>query len=326
MRLRYRPLIYFGLALAGAAGAAGLFWGPSVGVETTVPQDSQELVLTAVMEQGLWTDESVRASNAWRRDFRPARPVVEVGREVRLRLESADVVHSFAAPGLGIDEVEVYPGRVVEVVFTPREEGVFEFWCTTVCGKGHFTMRGFLEVTSDGSPRAALPFRPGAEYWKAAGPPPGTSALARGEALYRRTGCITCHGEAGEGGVPNPGSMNAVVPPLADLSRRLFLFTPEDVGRFRRSLAPQDPGSAGDAAREIPLFETVRDQFEATRQLIRDGRRSSPLDPAGPTPPLDMPAWGRHLDDPEIDLILGYLLSLGEAEQTAAPDTHGEMP
>ncbi|MCB1057258.1 MAG: c-type cytochrome [Acidobacteria bacterium] len=324
MTLRHRALLLLGLALAGVIGAGGFLWGRSAGGdEPTAPRD---LVLTAVMGQGIWTDESVTAANSWRRDFRPARPVVQVGRPVRLRLESADVVHSFAAPDLGIAEVEVYPGRGVDVVFTPREEGVFEFWCTTVCGKGHFTMRGFLEVSADGVPRTAVPARPGQGYWTVADPGPGADPAALGEALYWRSGCVACHGEDGRGGVPNPGSMNALVPPLDDFPRKVFLFTPEDVAGFRELFLAGGDGMDVSEEPEIPLLETVRGQVEATRELIRNGRRSSALDPAGPHPPLDMPAWGRQLDDPEIDLILGYLLSLGEAERTATPPTHGETP
>jgi len=113
------------------------------------------LELTGLMRQGIWTDERVTAANAWRDDFRPARPVLVVGEPVRLRLASADVVHAFALPDLGVAPIEVYPGRPVEVVVVPREAGVFAFYCTTVCGDAHFAMRGVVQVVESSGVQVA---------------------------------------------------------------------------------------------------------------------------------------------------------------------------
>jgi mono/diheme cytochrome c family protein len=269
------------------------------------------ITLTALMDQGAWTDEEVTAGNVRRRDFRRARPRLRVGETVHLRLASADVVHAFAAPGLGIDPVEVYPGKVVELAVTPKTSGVFEYYCTTVCGEPHFAMRGFLEVLpEDGGSLPPAPERPGRDYWVTPPPPAGSGTVARGSWLFRQQGCVTCHGEAGAGGVPNLNSMNAVVPDLASLARRSFLFAPADVAAFLAVLATDAPLEEVEEAPAVPLFFIVKTQFLATRRLLGDGRRSAKLDPAGPRPPLDMPAWGARLSDVEIDAILAYLLTL----------------
>lgn len=272
---------------------------------------TRTIELTGVMAQGLWTDEAVRAA-AWRHDFRRARPRLRVGETVRLRLASADVIHSFAAPELGIEPVEVYPGEIAEVTITPDEPGVFEYYCTTVCGEAHFAMRGFLEVVpAAGGEPGPLPERPGEGYWHEEAPPPGADRVVRGSWLYRQQGCVTCHGEEGAGGVPNPGSMNPVVPPLDDLAHRTFLFTPPDVAAFADVVGREPPLEALPEAAEVPLFPIVKKQYLATRRLVRDGRASAPLDVSSPRPPLDMPAWGARLPDDEIDAILVYLLSRG---------------
>jgi mono/diheme cytochrome c family protein len=277
------------------------------------------------MDQGLWTDEAVPSAAAWRGDFHRARPVLRVGETVRLRLASADVVHAFAVPGLGVERVEVYPGEIVEVRVTPRAAGTFEYYCTTVCGEAHFAMRGFIEVVDDPAVEPPPPPpRPGAAYWSAGAPPPGAGKAAQGAWLFRRQGCLTCHGEAGAGGVPNPNSMNALVPPLAELSRRTFLFTGADVDAFLAVHGGGTPLEALEDAPTVPLFSTVKGQYLATRQLVREGRRSARLGPTGPRPPLDMPAWGARLSDPEIDAILAYLLTLGEA--ASAEPAPGRAP
>jgi mono/diheme cytochrome c family protein len=278
--------------------------------------------LTGVMAQGIWTDERVTGGNVWRRDFRSARPVLAIGKPTRLRLASADVVHTFSAPELGIDPIEIYPGKVVELLVTPKAPGVFQYYCTTVCGKAHFAMRGFFEVAAPGLPEQAPPARPGKAYWLAPEPPAAAGPAARGQWLFRQQGCVTCHGEEGTAGVPNPNSMNARVPIISDLARRNFLFTGTDAEAFAR-LVTAHPRLAGvTEAPQVPLFPVVRRQYLATFNLVREGRRSSRLDPAGPRPPLDMPAWGARLPDEDIEAILTYLLTHASAtaRERLAPD------
>lgn len=285
--------------------------------------EPRTIELTGLMDQGVWTDEVVSAAAAWRRDFRPAQPVLRAGETVRLRLASADVVHAFAAPELGVERVEVYPGEIVEILVTPREAGIFEYYCTTVCGDAHFGMRGFVEVVADdgGPPRSVVPSRPGDGYWLAPEPPASADRNAHGAWLYRRQGCVTCHGEAGAGGVPNPGSMNALVPALANLRERMFLFEEADVEAFLAVLDGAAPLEAVQDAVAVPLFAAVKDRYLATRRLVREGRTSVRLDPAAPRPPLDMPAWEARLPESDVDAILVYLLTPGDGTAYAPSST-----
>jgi mono/diheme cytochrome c family protein len=284
------------------------------------PNPIPTVTLTAIMTQGIWTDEDVTAANSWRRDFRVARPVLRRGETIRLRLKSGDVVHTFSVPALGIDPAEVYPGRVVDVVVTPSQAGTFEYYCTTVCGEAHFAMRGFLRVVDEGQPPEALPVRPGGRYWQAPAPAGDGGPSAVGAWHFRQKGCVTCHGKEGRGGMPNPNSMNEVVPELATLARRTFLFTPADVAAFRELLSSGTPIDRVQAAPDIPLFTSVKTQYVTLRQLVREGRRSAKLQPSGPRPPLDMPAWESRLTDEEIDKILAYLLSLSEPDYGSLAD------
>ena len=317
-----RPRILVGLVLAAATAAAVALPRRFVGSQGEAAV--RTITLTAVMPQGLWTDENVTAGNAWRRDFREARPVLRRDHTSRIRLKSADVVHSFSIPELGIEPVEVYPGRTVEVSVTPNRTGRFGYYCTTVCGEGHFAMRGELRVTESGEPLSDEPAPRRPAYWLAPRPAPERGSLARGAWQFQANGCIACHGAAGRGGVLNPNSMNPTVPDLATLARRTFLFTSADAAQFRTLFDSGWRLEDVDEAPSVPLFRAVKAQYLSFRQLIREGRRSSKLDPAGPRPPLDMPAWQSRLSDAEIDGILAYLLSL-TAAHTAPPIPHSSI-
>jgi mono/diheme cytochrome c family protein len=88
--------------------------------------------------------------------------------------------------------------------------------------------------------------------------------------------CAKCHGKAGEGQVPNPGSQAGVVPALAPISRGLFT---------------NDP---------VVFAANIN-------RVIQQGATSP-----GPGPALQMPAFGatRSLTLPEIANIEAYVLSL----------------
>ena len=88
--------------------------------------------------------------------------------------------------------------------------------------------------------------------------------------------CAKCHGKAGEGQVPNPGSQAGVVPALAPISRGLF-------------------------TNDHVMFAANIDQ------VIQQGATSP-----GPGPTLQMPAFGttHSLTLPEIANIEAYVLSL----------------
>jgi cytochrome c oxidase subunit 2 len=72
---------------------------------------------------------------------------VPAGENVRVRLRSQDVIHSFFIPVTRLKQ-DVLPGRTVEVWFNARTPGTYELPCAELCGFGHYTMRGFLIVHS----------------------------------------------------------------------------------------------------------------------------------------------------------------------------------
>lgn len=279
-------------------------------LQRDVPPGTQIITLTGVASTGTWTENEVTGSNYWRQSFPAARPVLRVDRPALLRFKSADVVHSFYLPALGVGPVEVEAGHVVELLVTPKVEGVFGYFCPTMCGDPHFGMRGVVIVQGEGH-LPNVPATPSAEkYWLEPPPTPGASRVERGRWLLHQKGCETCHGREGRGGVPNWNYVNDTVPALNTLARKMFLFYPEDVDTIVKAMERGISLTSLEDQSPVPRFGTVLAQYESILDVIRRGRIAGKKDPEGSPPPLQMPAWEYRLTDEEINSIICYLLSI----------------
>ena len=83
------------------------------------------ITLTGIAEAGLWTEEAVHGGNYWNREFSQARITMRPGEKVLLILKSADVIHHFYSPALGIGPVKVYPRRVTEATIHAEKAGTY---------------------------------------------------------------------------------------------------------------------------------------------------------------------------------------------------------
>ncbi len=82
--------------------------------------------------------------NQWK--FQPDTVVVRAGRKITLRIYNEDSYpHGFSIKELGINEPLV-PMRETTIVFTPENKGTFGFYCSVLCGDGHYRMSGKLIV------------------------------------------------------------------------------------------------------------------------------------------------------------------------------------
>ena len=151
------------------------------------------------------------------------------------------------------------------------------------------------------------------KYWLE--PPPDAQAgvVERGKWLFRRQGCFLCHGLEGRGGVPNRNYLKDTIPRLA-LAEWMKL-EPEDVDPVLEQLKRGARLEALEGSPPVPRFNVVLAQYQSVQGLIRKGNVAGRKDPKGPTPPLNMPRWGRQLTDADIDAIVAYLLSVPPVEQ-----------
>lgn len=273
-------------------------------VRDGVPEGARVITLTAVAATGTWTEEEVSGANYWRRRFDPARPVLRPGETAVLRLKSSDVIHTFYAPGLGVGPVDVLPGHVATAVIRPAAAGVYSYYCTSFCGAPHFWMRGEIVV---GTPEpAAATVAPG---WLEPLSPRAAGLVERGKALFHHSGCITCHGEGGKGGVPNLNDLRGSPPALNLIAERMMLADADDARALVKAMERGEPLESLQGAPPVDGFNRVLAQYRALRNVIREGRVTGKADPEGPIPPLQMPSWKERLSDADIDALLAYLIT-----------------
>jgi len=109
------------------------------------------------------------------------------GRPVSLELTSADVIHSFWAPGLG-GKRDVIPGRTNHLVFSPDSVDTFPGQCAEFCGASHANMRLRVMVDRDSVFQAWVRAQQAGATRLITG-----SVAEQGQQAFRRYGCIGCH-------------------------------------------------------------------------------------------------------------------------------------
>jgi len=75
------------------------------------------------------------------------RVVLPIQTHVRVIITSADVLHSWAVPSLGI-KCDAVPGRLNQASLFLKREGVFYGQCSELCGANH----GFMPIVVEGVP------------------------------------------------------------------------------------------------------------------------------------------------------------------------------
>jgi len=93
-------------------------------------------------------------------DIVQSRLFLPVGRPVRIRLRTHDVIHSFFVPEFRVKQ-DTIPGFATEVKFTPTRTGEFELACAELCGLGHYTMNTKVIVLEPGEFEKELASKPG---------------------------------------------------------------------------------------------------------------------------------------------------------------------
>ncbi len=81
--------------------------------------------------------------------------VVPAGKNVRVLTTSADVIHSFFIPSLGVQRYAI-PGRTIETWFKADKPGVYYGECNQICGTNHSQMPIVINAMADGEFQAWL--------------------------------------------------------------------------------------------------------------------------------------------------------------------------
>jgi hypothetical protein len=108
------------------------------------------------------------------------------------------------------------------------------------------------------------------------------------------------------------------VPAHNTTAQKLFLQTPEDADAFILLVEASGNLEAVEET-DVSAFPAVRTRFLNAKEIIRKGRFTSAVNPLGPQPPLQMPAWAYLIEEREMDALLAYFVSLYDWEKNQAP-------
>ncbi|MEV0325879.1 cytochrome c oxidase subunit II [Micromonospora echinospora] len=132
---------------------------------------------------------------------------IPVGEKVRIRLRSADVLHSFWVPQL-MSKTDLIPGEDRETWLHADRAGSYRGQCAEYCGTQHAHMT-FLVVAEPRSDFDAWVTRLGSPA-----PQPRTDAQRRGQQAFVQGTCAGCHAIRGT------GANGRVGPDLSDVGSR----------------------------------------------------------------------------------------------------------
>jgi cytochrome c oxidase subunit 2 len=183
---------------------------------------------------------------------------VPIDQPIRTNLRSKDVLHNFAVAQFRV-KMDMVPGLVTYLWFTPTKLGEYEILCEELCGIGHHTMRGMVVVDTQEDFDAWLADQP--TYAETLARPVGDPHA--GQAQYAV--CAACHGVNGEG---NPALNSPKIAGQEDwyMRRQLEYFKdgtrgahPDDV--YGRQMAPMAATLANDTIMEnvIAYIQTLPD-------------------------------------------------------------------
>jgi len=195
------------------------------------PETSNAVRIDVVGKRWWWQvrypDENVGSANEVH---------VPVGRAVDISLTSTDVIHSFWVPELA-GKVDMIPGQVNHLRFTPTKAGIYRGECAEYCDIGHANM-AFVVVAEPPENYARWLAR-GAST---SGETPTAELAARGEVVFLRESCAGCHTVKGTAAKGTRG------PELSDFGSRRTIAaatvpnTPENLRDWVRDPASIKPG------------------------------------------------------------------------------------
>ncbi|MBI2333189.1 MAG: cytochrome c oxidase subunit II [Chloroflexi bacterium] len=145
--------------------------------------DPNAMVINVRAQQFTWTFEYPEYG------FISTELHLPVDRQVVLKMESADVIHSFWVPEFRVKQ-DVVPGRITEYRITPTLEGSYKVRCAELCGTTHAYMESPVVVNSQAEYDAWI-----VEQVKIA--EESKTPEGQGKVLATKYGCIGCHSADG---------------------------------------------------------------------------------------------------------------------------------
>jgi cytochrome c oxidase subunit 2 len=159
-------------------------WGASLFFTINRPPDDA-LEVYVVAKQWMWKLQHMEGQ----REINELH--IPLGRAVRLKMTSEDVIHSFYVPAFRTKQ-DVLPGRYTQTWFHPTKPGKYHLFCAEYCGTKHSGMIGWVYVMEPTEYQA----------WLSGGTGEGSLA-SRGDKLFQDLACTNCHKNDGSGRGPS---------------------------------------------------------------------------------------------------------------------------
>ena len=116
-----------------------------------------------------------------------------INQPLKALLRSNDVLHDFFVPEFRA-KMDSVPGMITYFWFEPTKEGKYEILCAELCGQGHYTMRGWVQVDTQEDFDAWIAGQPTWAQMQAGVTPKSYSAAGqRGRDVAETSGCFACH-------------------------------------------------------------------------------------------------------------------------------------
>jgi cytochrome c oxidase subunit II len=176
-----------------------------------------------------------------------------INKQVVLKMQSLDVIHSFWVPEFRIKQ-DVVPGRITDYRITPILLGNYMVRCSELCGTSHAYMQRPVIVTSQADYDAWVKTQAAAAAALIAQGGP-----AAGQAMVAQNGCGACHSLDGSKGTgPTWRGLFGSKVPLSDGTT----VTADEVYLTESIAAP--------AAKVVQGFQPIMPKFSLTDAQIKD--------------------------------------------------------
>jgi cytochrome c oxidase subunit 2 len=172
---------------------------------------------------------------------------IPIGRRLRVRVESADVIHSFWVPQLG-PKMDMIRGHLNFVWLGANRAGTYEGACSEFCGDQHAWMR-FIVIAEP-----ETEFKQWLEHQARSAENPIAEAAQAGKNFFFAQTCANCHAIRGTTSRATAGPDLTHLASRRQLAAGLLDNTPQNLARWLKNPQQLKPGC------QMPNFSLTDDQ------------------------------------------------------------------
>lgn len=194
-----------------------------------------------------------------------------VGKPVKALLRSKDVLHNYTVPQFRV-KMDMVPGMVTYLWFTPTQTGSYDILCEELCGIGHHVMRGRVVVTEQAQFDSWLANQSTFAQLSSRAP----ASASSGQQQFAI--CASCHGQQGEGNpAMNAPRLNGLQPWYIERQLKYYQSGvrgahPDD--QYGRQMAPMASMlSTDDAIRNMAAYISQLPVTDSPDTISGDARR-----------------------------------------------------